>query len=156
MASTTPGPARSHASPTATGVPWHLWLVGTLGLLWNSVGAFDYVMTQTRHASSMRRFSPAQIESLHSFPSWLVGCWALAVWGGVLGAVLLLLKRRLAAPVLLASLLALGGTAIHNAISANGLYATGGTDQTFVLLIFSIALGLWWYARAMEQRSVLA
>jgi hypothetical protein len=25
--------------------PWHLWLVGVLALLWNSFGAFDYVMT---------------------------------------------------------------------------------------------------------------
>lgn len=27
-------------------VPWHLWLVGILGFLWNSVGSLDYLMIQ--------------------------------------------------------------------------------------------------------------
>ena len=26
--------------------PWHLWVVGVLTLLWNSVGGFSYTMTR--------------------------------------------------------------------------------------------------------------
>ena len=143
------------ASPTAQRTPWHLWLVGALGLLWNAVGVFDYLMTQTQNESYMRRFTPEQLESLYAFPTWLVGSWALAVWGGALGALVVLLKRRLAVPVLLVSLLAMVVTAIHNFVSADGLYATGGTAPGFVLLIFVVALGLWLYARAMGERGVL-
>jgi len=33
--------------------PWHLWLVGIMGLLWDSMGAFDYLMTQTQNESYM-------------------------------------------------------------------------------------------------------
>ena len=119
------------------------------------MGVFDYVMTQTQNESYMSRFTPEQLESLHGFPAWLVGLWALAVWGGALGALLVLLKRRLAVPMLLVSLLAMVVTAIHNFISADGLYATGGTGPGFVLLIFVVALCLWLYARAMRERGVL-
>jgi hypothetical protein len=28
--------------------PLHLWIVAVLALLWNAVGAFDYVATQLR------------------------------------------------------------------------------------------------------------
>ena len=104
----------------------------------------------------MRQFTPEQVGSLYALPTWLVAFWVLAVWGGVLGAVLVLLRKSFAVSVLLVSLLAMSVTAIHNFFSANGLYATGGTGLAFVLLIFVVALGLWLYARAMGERGVLA
>jgi hypothetical protein len=143
------------AVPTPQKVPWHLWLVGILGLLFNSVGAFDYLMTQTRNESYMGRFTPEQLEVLYGLPTWLVAFWGLAVWGGAVGALLMLLRKSLAAPVLLVSLLAMMATAIHDFVSADGLYETGGTGAGFVLLIFVLALGLWLYARAMGERGVL-
>lgn len=29
--------------------PWHLWAVGSIMTLWNSIGCFDYTMTQTQN-----------------------------------------------------------------------------------------------------------
>jgi len=29
--------------------PWHLWTIAIIGLLWNLMGAMDFVMTQTRN-----------------------------------------------------------------------------------------------------------
>ena len=81
--------------------PWHLWVIGIVALLWNLVGAYDYLMTQTENAAYMGRFTAEQLEYWYGFPTWVVASWAIAVWGGVLGAVLLLLKKRLAAPVFL-------------------------------------------------------
>ena len=39
-------------------------------------------------------------------PPWIVGAYAVAVWVGLVGAVLLLMRRKLAEPLLLVSLLA--------------------------------------------------
>lgn len=39
-------------------------------------------------------------------PSWMTTVWAVGVWGALLGTVLLLLRRSLAAPVFIALLLA--------------------------------------------------
>ena len=52
--------------------PWHLWLVGILGLLWNLVGAYDYLMTQTQNVSYMSQFTPEQLEYFYGFPTWVV------------------------------------------------------------------------------------
>lgn len=151
----TEGAMKEHAQSPRQRAPWHLWLVGTLGLLFNSVGSFDYFMTQTQNESYRGRFTSEQLEVLYGFPAWLVVFWALAVWGGALGALLTLLRKRLAVPVLFASLLAMIVTAIHNFASANGLYETGGTGPGFILVIFVVALGLWLYAQAMGARGVL-
>jgi hypothetical protein len=146
---------KENASPTPPRAPWHLWLVGILGFLFNSVGALDYLMTETRNESYMARFTSEQLEVLYGLPAWLVAFWALAVWGGALGALLLLLRKSSAVPALLVSLLAMVVTAIHNFSPARGLYETGGTGVGFLLLIFVVALGLWLYARTMGDRGVL-
>ena len=96
------------------GAPWHLWLVGIAGLLWDLVGAFDYLATQTEYEPYMSGFTPEQLDYFFGLPTWVVAFWALAVWGGVLGTLLLLLRKRLAAPVLLVSFVSMVITAFHN------------------------------------------
>lgn len=141
---------------TPPSTPWHLWLVGILGVLWDSVGAFDYLMTETQNEAYMSQFTPEQLEYFYGFPSWVVAFWALAVWGGLLGTILLLLRKRVAVPVLLGSFLAMVVTAIHNFLLSDGLEVMGGAGAAFSVLIFAVALGLWLYARAMARRGVLA
>lgn len=136
--------------------PWHLWVVGILGFLWNLMGAYDYLMTETENEAYMARFTPEQLEYFYGFPTWVVFFWALAVWGGVLGTVLLLLGKRLAAPVFLVSLLSMVVTSFYNFVLSNGLEIMGGAGPlAFTILIFLVALGLWVYARAMVRRGVL-
>ena len=136
--------------------PWHLWVVGVLAVLWNSMGAYDYLMTQTQNEAYMSNFSPEQLEYFYGFPTWLVAFWALAVWGGVLGAVLLVLRKKLAAGVLLVSFLSMVVTTIHNFGLSNGFEVMGGPGElVFSALIFVIALLLYLYAKAMKNRGVL-
>jgi hypothetical protein len=135
--------------------PWHLWLIGILGTLWNLGGAFDYLATQTENESYMSQFTPEQLEFFYGIPSVVVAFWALAVWGGLVGTILLLLRKRHAAPVLLTSFVCMIVTAIHNYGISNGLEIMGNTGLMFSGLIFVFALGLWLYARAMTQLGVL-
>jgi hypothetical protein len=140
----------------AVRTPWHLWVIGAIALLWNAIGAFDYVMTQTKNAAYMAGFPPEQLAFFYAFPAWVVAAWAIAVWGGVLGAVLLLLRRGLAVWVFLISLVALVVTTFRNYVLANGLQVFADTaSHVFTVVIIVIALGLLLYARAMRQRGVL-
>ncbi len=136
--------------------PWHLWLVGVLTLLWNGVGAFDYLMTKTKNASYMGAFTPEQLEYFYGFPAWVVACWALSVWGGVVGSALLLLRRRWAVPVLAVSLAAMLPTWVYNYLLTDGLRIMGGAGAaTFSAAIFVVALALWLYARRLANANVL-
>lgn len=139
-----------------TATPWHLWLVGVLSLLWNGMGALDYVMTQTRNEQYMNAFSEDQLAFFYGLPVWVVACWAIAVWGGVLGSLLLLLRRRLAVLVFFVSLIAMVATTVHNYLLSNGLEVM---DDPFTLwfsgAIFAIAVFLFFYAGNLSQRNIL-
>ena len=139
----------------ATKTPVHLWIVGVLALLWNAMGAMDYVMTQTENEAYMEAFTPEQLEFFYGFPAWLVAFWAVAVWGGVLGALLLLLRKGLAVPVLVVSFVTMLVTAIRNFAFAAGMEVMGTTGLVFSVAIFVIALLLVLYAKAMTRKGVL-
>ncbi len=136
--------------------PWHLWVIGVVALLWNAMGALDYVMTQTRNEEYMSNFTPEQLSFFYGFPAWVDAAWAIAVWGGVLGALLLLIRRRYAVWVFLASLIAMVITAFQNYVLSNGMEVIGDAFILgFTAAIFLAALALLLYARAMQKRKIL-
>ena len=140
----------------AVAAPKHLWIIGTIALLWNMMGAFDYLMTQTENESYMAKFDPAQLDYFYNFPTWVVVFWALAVWGSVIGSVLLLLRKRLAVQVFMVSFISMVITSIYNFVLSNGMEVMGSTGFVFTVVIFFVALGLWLYGRAMHVRGVLS
>lgn len=143
-------------SAVPTRAPRHLYVVGVIALLWNAIGAFDYLMTQTRNATYMGAFSPEQLEYFYNFPTWAVAAWALAVWGGVAGAVLLLLRRQLAVQVFLVSLAAMIMTTVYSYLLSNGMELFGGPGaHAFNALIFAVAVGLFIYSLRMKGQGVL-
>jgi hypothetical protein len=136
--------------------PWHFWLISIVGLLWSSMGAVDYVMTQTKNEAYMSAFTADQLAFFYSLPLWSVTAWAIGVWSAVGGCIFLLLRMRLAVWYFLASLLAIVVTAFQNYVLSNGMEVIGDTfSLVFTAVIFLVALGLYLYARAMQRRGFL-
>ena len=136
--------------------PWHLWVIGVVALLWSAMGALDYVMTQTMNEAYMSQFTAEQLAFFTGFPTWVVAAWAIAVWGGVLGGLLLLFRQRYAVWVFLASLIAMSITAFQNYVLSSGMEVMGDAfSLMFTAVIFLLALAFFLYARAMEKRKVL-
>ena len=137
--------------------PWHLWVIGVMGLLWSAMGAMDYFMTQSRNENYMSAFTPEQLSFFYELPTWTVATWAIGVWGGVLGAIFLLLRKRIAVRIFLASFIAMIITAFQNYVLSNGMDVMGDAfSLIFTAIIFLAALGLYLYSKAMLRRGVLS
>jgi hypothetical protein len=135
--------------------PVHLWIVGILSLLWNAMGAFDYTATHMKLDFYMSQFSPEQLEYFYGFPAWAVACWAIAVWGSLLGSLALLMRKAWAAWLFGIAILAMIGTSVYNFVLSDGLAVMGEGGLTFSIVIWVIALLLYFYAVAMAKRRVL-
>ena len=148
--------------PDSTGTvtssaPKHLWIVGLAALLWSAMGAFDYLMTQTRNDAYMSNFTPEQLEFFYGLPAWTVALWAVGVWGGVLGALLLLLRNRLAVWAFAASLTGVVVSMFQNYVLDDGLQVIGDpVSLGFTFVIIAAAVAFLLYARAMTRRGVLS
>ena len=135
--------------------PLHLWIVGAVTLLWNAVGALDYVATQLRIERYMSQFTPEQLEYFHGFPAWAVAAWAFGVWGSLLGSLFLLLRKRWAVWLFGIAIAGLAVTTLHNFVLTDGAAVMGPEAAVFSAVIWVIALFLFFYARAMAKRGVL-
>jgi len=137
-----------------TSTPWHLWLVGAFALLWNGYGGYDYVMTQTNNAAYLAQFTAEQRAYFDSYPMWMEAVWAVGVWGGVLGAVLLLLRMKWAFHAFVASLVAFAISVVYGQMSG-GAALMGTTGVVFSAAIFLLGLGFVMYSRLMTRKGVL-
>ena len=87
----------------AGGVHWSFWAIGVVGLLFNLMGCINFVSQMN---ADMVESMPEAIRAIvETRPAWGTGAFAIAVFGGALGCLLLLLKKSTAYYVLIASLL---------------------------------------------------
>jgi hypothetical protein len=135
--------------------PVHLWIVGVLALLWNAIGAFDYMATQLKLDFYMSQFSEEQLAYFYGFPAWAVAGWAFGVWGGLAGAVGLVLRRRWAVWAFAVSLAGLAVSSIFTLVLSSGAEVMGASGAVFSAVIWAVAIFLLVYARAMARRRVL-
>jgi hypothetical protein len=112
-------------------------------------------MTQIEYEPYMSQFPQEQLDFYYGFPSWLVAFWALAVWGEVLGCILLLMRKKLAFPVFVVSFVSMLVTMIHNYGFGGAAKISGGSGIFFSVVVFIVALVLVVYSRRMCDRGVL-
>ena len=88
---------------TATAAPGWFPIAAILAVVWEAFGCFMYVSQVTTDPATL----PVDQRALwEATPAWSTAAYAVAVWVGLIGAILLLLKRKAAVPALLVSLLA--------------------------------------------------
>lgn len=136
--------------------PWHLWLVGVVALLWNGMGCLDYSMTQIQGDVWLANMDPTELQMayFHATPAWTDAAWAILVWGGLLGAVLLLVRRKWALHAFIASFLGWAAGAVYTFGLSNGIEAMGGWWP--MLVVKGAICGFFvWYAWSMGKRGVL-
>lgn len=136
--------------------PAHLWILGLLATLWNGMGAFDYLMTQTRNEAYLAHFTDPQRVYFESFPLWMEACWALGVWGGLAGSLLLLARSRHAVAAFALSLAGLAASTVYQyVLTSPPPDMMTGAMIAMNLAIWAVAIGLLLYALAMRRRRVI-
>ena len=132
--------------------PWHLWVVGVLTLLWNGVGIWSYLSTQTGNLEGLG-MSDEAIEYVTSFSAWADSLWALGVWGAFIGSILLLLRSRWAVPSFIVSFVGLVGTTIYQRVLTELPADMAGWE--IAIAIWVTTLFLLWYSLRMRAAGVL-
>jgi len=137
--------------------PWHLWGVGLLATLFNAVGPFDFIMVQTRGASYMTAagMTTDQVDYYLGMPTWMTIVWAVGVFAALSASILLLMRRKIAAPLFWIGL----GAFLLNLLPMylrSDVRAAIGMQMLVTNIVIAVLLILFaLYARAMAGKGVL-
>ena len=142
---------------TTIKTPWHLWVVGVVAVLFNAIGVFDFVMSMARGPAYLASagMTPAQIEHYQHMPAWMTADWAIGVFGALAGSVLILLRNKLAWPVLAVSLAAFLISVAYTYVLTDGGKIMGQSMAIMSAVIAGLLAFFIWYAWMMTRRGVL-
>lgn len=128
----------SNESNKPTGL---FWAIGVISLVWNLLGVSAYLMQAYKTESFTAMYSPEQLEIINNMPAWATAAFGLAVFGGSLGSLLLLLKKKLASTIFTLSLLGILAQFVYNFFVANSMEVYG--PGAVIMPILTIALGVF-------------
>ena len=125
---------------------WSFWVVCIFGLVWNAGGAVNYLMqTNMEFVSSMPATHQAIIVGR---PIWATGGFAIGVFGGALGCILLLLRWRSSIIFFLISLIGIIVTMVHTIdVAVSDIEFSILEIIVMVILPLVVALALALYAK---------
>jgi hypothetical protein len=133
---------------------WYL-PVAIVALLWNLIGCAAYLHDVMLTAEDIAML-PADQQALYAArPGWSVAATAVAVWAGALGCLGLVLRRRWATPLLIASL---AGVIVQDVslFAMSSQAAIPSAAYALQGLVLVIAIGLVLLARKASARGWLA
>lgn len=138
------------------GAPIHLWIVGILALLWSAFGCYDYWMTETANAAYLSKMPADMISYMNGLPKWTIGMWALGVWGGLLGSILLLARSRFALWAYALSFIgAVFGLGYQMFMTKQPASMAAGGMAVIPWVIILICAFLLWYSWNAEKKGVI-
>lgn len=129
-------------------LPTWFWVVAILGLAWNIFGIIQFLSTTNGTVESLMRngLSPEQAKLYVSLPGWMTASFAVGVFGGVIGSLLLLVRKKLSVSVFLLSLA--GYILLYIGDITQGVFKVFGTPQVVILTsVVLIAAALLWFSR---------
>jgi hypothetical protein len=129
-------------------VHWSFWVIVTFMLIWNVMGCINFfVQMNPDMVASYRETEQAIISGR---PAWATVAFAVAVFGGALGCLLLLLRKAAAYYLFIASLFGVIVTMAHTL--GVGIDFGLGEILGIILMPLVVAAFLIWYSKQAESK----
>ena len=133
---------------TDSGVHWSFWAIGAVALIWNVLGVTNFFVQM--NADSLVAYREVERAIIGGRPAWATGAFAIAVFGGTLGCLLLLLRKSAAYYLFIASVLGVIVTMTHT-LSVEIDFGFGEI-LGIILMPLVVAAYLIWYSKHVESK----
>lgn len=117
-------------------------IVAVMALLWNLLGCFAFFSDLRLSPEDLAKLPEAQQALYAARPGWAVAATAIAVFGGVLGSIGLLLGKKWALPTLVLSLLGILVQDFGLFVLAKGASLAGPVAVAIQGIVLAIGIGL--------------
>lgn len=121
-------------------------VVSSIALAWNLIGIITYLMTVTISTENLNAMSVEERALYSEVPLLISISYAIAVFGGTLGCILLILRKTSAIGIFFVSLIAICIQMGHGLFFTSLLQTQGASAAILPILVVGIAAFLLWYS----------
>lgn len=131
------------------------WVIGVLALIWNALGVIAY-LGQKLMTDEMKVMIPAdQLEIIEKTPAWATAAFAVAVWFGLLGCIVLLMQKKIATTLFIISIIGVLTQLVYNLFLTNAIEVFGNQSLLQPLITVSVSIYLIWHAKKCAGEGIL-
>ena len=136
--------------------PILFWVIAVILLLWNFTGLMMYYGQVTMTPEMIAEtFSEAERLFMEQTPVWATAAYATAVTAGVIGAVLMLLRKALALPLFIVSFAGVLIQDFDAFVLRNVIDVWGSSSFTLPLVVIVICVFEIWYSNSAKTKGWL-
>jgi len=136
--------------------PWWFWLIAIHYLLWNLVGCGMYLVEHMMGDAAYGEAFGADLLSVRDLvPRWATAGHAVGVWGGLVGIILLLLRKKLCLPFFYASFAGAIIGFLPSIFDERFKAVMGGGDYGLMIFIWLECIFIIWFARKMLSKGII-
>ncbi|MGC6285216.1 MAG: hypothetical protein ACON4X_06120 [Polaribacter sp.] len=126
-----------------------------LGIIWYGIGVMMYLAQAYKPDSFMSMIPQNQLDFMNSTPKWVYAAFAVAVWFGFLGVILMLLRKKFSRLFFIISFIGLVVQLAYNFIMTNAYDVYGGEGIVQAIITFLISIFYMGFTKRAIESEVL-
>ena len=130
------------------------WLISIIALLWNCMGVAAYLGQAYMSDEALKMLPEENQLYFSNVPAWVTAAFAIAVFGGFLGSIGLIIRKKWAYFLFVISFLALVAQHVYNFFIQNYVEMTG-SQMILPIVTFIVALFLIYFSKQNSEQGVL-
>ena len=132
------------------------WVISSIALVWNLMGVFNY-LDQAFMTDKILETLPKEQQILYQdISAWVTAAFAIAVFSGTLGSLLLLLKKKIATTFFIISFLGIVGQMSYGLLIDQNSDSYGPMGIAMPIIIIAFGGYLIWYSRKANEHRWLS
>ncbi|MEZ4804982.1 MAG: hypothetical protein R2852_05735 [Bacteroidia bacterium] len=133
-------------------IPAWFWVVSVVALLWNLMGVGSFISQMTISEEALNALPSDQQAMYTDYPMWANAVFAIAVFGGTIGSILLIMKKKLSRTLFIISLIAIVIQMSYYLIAMKPMdvYGPGAIAMPISIIVFGVFL-VWLAGLAIKK-----
>ncbi len=132
------------------------WIVAIIALVWNGFGVLNYIGQAYLTDETKAAMTEAQIELIENRPAWATAAFAIAVFAGALGALVMFFRKKLAYFLFVLSLLGVVVQMVSDVFMNGDMVDFGPAEISLTIVIPVFGIFLVWYSKNSISKGWLA
>ena len=139
-----------------TKAPKWFMVVAVIAFIWNLMGVMAYIMQVTMSPEVLSQMPEAKRLMYENIPVWVTSAFAIAVFGGILGSLALILRKGWAVSLLMISLIAVLVQMYYSFFMTEFVTIGSTSDIIMSILVIIIAILLVIVSRIARRNDWIA
>ena len=132
------------------------YVISSVALVWNLMGVFNYLGQVLMTDEVLKSLPKDQQLMYQDVPYWVTAAFAVAVFFGTLGAIFLLLKKKVSSTFFILSFLGIFVQMTYGLLITKNTDSYGPLGLVMPLMIIAVGGYLIWYSRKANEHRWLS